>query len=531
MESAGEKNMSSKAIIGRSPLFFYTLSYLSGILYGNTLVLSAIIPLIISSTLLIGAFLVYYNAKNQRDIFFDFTLKILLITSIFFAGLFNISGSPHAHKNLKSSINSFADEVNLSLLIKEDIKVSRNSLRALCFCIGYNESILIYFPKDVSADYYEPGDTIFAKIRLREFGNSTRKEIEYKKYLKTKRVFFYAFLRSAQYEVVKPHKRTIYTKFNGSRKLFIDRLRERAGDAAWGDLLLAILIGEKSWLDPEIKNAFATSGAMHLMAVSGLHAGFIFIFIGFITSILGNRRFFKFIRVIMTLSVLWGYCAVAGFSHSSVRAVIMISMLLVNKIINRPAISLNSLCSSALIITVLSPASLYDIGFQLSYAALISIIFINPGIEKLFKTRVKILNWFWALISISISCQIGTALISIAKFGIFPLYFLLTNIIMLPLTASLIYLSSLSLLIHLITGKSELITEVIRFISELLIKTAFRIESLPYSQLELSLSSGARLVFISMTILTFIDVGLSKTRKNYIYAALLINLIIMYWQS
>ncbi len=530
MESAGESNKDVYKIVGRSPLFFYTVSYLYGILVGNNISLHIFITLILSFTLLFAAFVLFIKAKKGVNFLLDYTLKLLLIMTFFSAGLYNISGSPFAWKNLKSSLSS-SNEIKLSLILKESVKIAKNSSRALCFCTDYNESILVYFPKDISFVEYEPGDTIKSIVKLREFASSNQKQIEYKRYLKTKRIFFYSFLKKGEFEIIKPVNRSLYYRFIIKRNIYINKIREMAEDELWIDLLMAILIGEKRWLDSEIKSAFASSGAMHMMAVSGLHAGFIFIFISFITSILGNRLFFKITRTILTLSLLWGYCAVAGFSHSSVRAVIMISMLLINKIINRPAISLNSLCSSALIITVLSPEALYDTGFQLSYAALLSIIFINPKIESYVKTKNRVLKWFWALIAVSISCQIGTAPISIAKFGIFPIYFLLANVIMLPLTASLIYLASLSLIIHLLGSNSEITIEIMRFISELLIKIAYRIESLPFSTLELTLNPGIKLVIISLIIVTFIDTGISKARKKYIYAALIINLIIMYLQS
>ena len=181
---------------------------------------------------------------------------------------------------------------------------------------------------------------------------------------------------------------------------------------------------------------------MHILSVSGMHVSFFYFFLSFILSFLGRNRFSEIIKFFAITTILWFYCAIAGFSPSSVRAVIMINLLMLSKIISRKPITLNTLCASALIITIFSPQSLFDPGFQLSYAAFLSIIFINPKIIRLLPTRSKMVEWMWGMVSLSISCSIGTALLTISLYDFFPLYFMIANIMIIPLTALIIYLAS-----------------------------------------------------------------------------------------
>ncbi len=531
MDRAKEKNFSKPGYVGSSPLFIYSLCYLSGIVFGNSQNFNSQLHLCLSVLFAILTLPVYYFYFYKRVSYFDTLLKILLVVSLFAAGNFNISQSPFAKKNLYSNLLKKEGYSHLKLVVKSDIKIYRKYSTAHCFSDEYNEGVLLYLDKKTDSHKIEPGDTIVTQIRLKEITNSSESSFDRKGYYMKMRIFSQGYLKEGYFTVIKPKEKTLTVQLKRKMALFIGELRKSAGNREWADLIIAITTGDKSFLDQESKDAFISSGTMHLMAVSGLHAGFLFIFISFALSFLGNRLLPKILRSIAIITTLWLYCAIAGFSASSIRAVIMISMLTVYRLIGRSPLSLNSLCASALLITLFSPESIFEPGFQLSYVAFLSILFINPKIDNLVRSENKMVRWLWGVISISIACQMGTSLISISLFGFFPLYFLIANILLMPLTAVIIYLSCSAAILWLAGVGYELLFKALEITAKTIYTIAARVDSLPYSKIYLDINEGYRLIIIAMILTVFVDFGIDRSRKKYIYAGLTLNAVIVYLLS
>ncbi|MDP3435892.1 MAG: ComEC/Rec2 family competence protein [Bacteroidales bacterium] len=531
MDRVKEKNFSKPGYVGNSPLFIYSLFYLSGIIFGNSQSYDSHLYLYFSVLFIIITLTVYYFNFYKRVSNLDVFLKLMLGATLFVAGNFNISQSPYAKKNLYSNLLKKEGLTDVRLVVKSDIKINRNYSTSHCFSPEFNEGVLLYLDKKAKSNNFEIGDTIITQIRLREISNPNGSSFDRKGYYMKMRVFSQGYLREGYFTIVKPKGKTAALQLKSKMAHFIKELRESAGNQEWADMIIAITTGDKSYLDRESKDAFISSGTMHLMAVSGLHAGFLFIFISFILSFMGNRLLPKILRSIAIISTLWLYCAIAGFSPSSLRAVIMISMLTIYRLIGRSPLSLNSLCASALLITLFSPESLYEPGFQLSYIAFLSILFINPKIDNLVRSENKIVKWFWGLISISIACQIGTSLISISLFGFFPLYFLIANILLMPLSAIVIYICCCAAILWLSGFGYNLLFKALEFTSKTIYYIAARVESLPYSKIDADINSGYRLIIIALILVLFVDFGLERSRKRYICAGLIINALIVYLLS
>lgn len=531
MDREKEKNFSKSSYADSSPLFIYSLCYLSGIIFGNSqnydpnffLYLSFIFILIS----LTAFYLNFYKRVNNLDLF----LKLMLGASLFAAGNFNISQSPYAKKNLYSNLLKKEGVTELKLVLKTDIKISRNYSTSHCFSPEYNEGVLLYIDKRIKSDFFEIGDTIITKIRLSEITTPDGSQFDRKGYYGKMRIFSQGYLRNSNFKVVKPKAKAAALHLKYKMSLFVKEIRELAGKQEWADMIIAITTGDKSYLDRESKEAFISSGTMHLMAVSGLHAGFLFVFFSFTLSFMGNRLLPKILRSVVIITILWIYCAIAGFSASSLRAVIMISMLTIYRLIGRSPLSLNSLCASALLISILSPESIFEPGFQLSYVAFLSILFINPKIDNLVCSNHKIIRWLWGVVSISIACQIGTSLISVSLFGFFPLYFLIANILLMPLSAIVIYLSCSAAILWLTGIDYNLIFRALEITAKTIYYIAARVESLPYSKLDAEIDAGYILIIITLILVLFVDFGLNKDRKRYIYAGLIINAFIVYLLS
>jgi competence protein ComEC len=191
----------------------------------------------------------------------------------------------------------------------------------------------------------------------------------------------------------------------------------------------ALLVGYKSDIDTETKSHYASAGASHILAVSGMHVGIIMLIISKINSIWARTARTKKIATMVLLVLLWFYVFLTGFSPSILRAGLMFSLVLVGRLIDRDHSNLNLLSASAVILLVYDPYYLFDLGFQLSYLAVGGIFFIYPKLSVLYHSRFKVVNWLWELSIVSISAQIATLPLTIYYFHQFPNAFLLTNIV------------------------------------------------------------------------------------------------------
>ena len=213
-----------------------------------------------------------------------------------------------------------------------------------------------------------------------------------------------------------------------------------------GGILSAIVIGDRSFIDKSLKSDFKKSGAMHLVAISGLHVGVLYLFINASLFFLGRRKWGAIVRKGLVLATLWTYAVVCGLSSSILRAVLMISVYECGELLGSRRNLLRALATSALITALYNPEAPFQIGFQLSYGAMAAIHFVFPRLNSLLECRSAILKKIWDTISLSISCQIFTSPLIWLYFGTFPKYFMITNLLAIPLTSLCIYLVPFALI-------------------------------------------------------------------------------------
>lgn len=192
------------------------------------------------------------------------------------------------------------------------------------------------------------------------------------------------------------------------------------------EFLNATITGDTSMLSEGQRIKYSTTGLAHVLALSGLHVGIITIIIAVTLFPFDMLRWRK-IRYIITIILLWIYAIMTGLSPSVTRAVIMATIFLTAYVIQRNHSPFNSLCFAAIIILVFSPLSLHDIGFQLSFTAVASILLLADKINPINQRR-RILYSLFSILTVSISAMLGTGIISAFYFHSFPVYFLLANI-------------------------------------------------------------------------------------------------------
>lgn len=227
---------------------------------------------------------------------------------------------------------------------------------------------------------------------------------------------------------------------------FSDYLGSLMGDSDEAAVLKALAIGDRSSVSRELKETYRSAGAMHLLALSGLHVGIIYATVSLMLSFLGNSILSRLSKSVAILAFLWFYAIVSGLNSSILRAVIMISIYEISDLVGATRDAPVCVASSALLITLFAPESPRDIGFQLSYSAVIAIVAICPYLKSLLDTKSRILNFIWDSVCIAISCQCTCGFLAWLYFGNFPKYFLVTNLIAVPLATVIMYLIAITML-------------------------------------------------------------------------------------
>ena len=203
-------------------------------------------------------------------------------------------------------------------------------------------------------------------------------------------------------------------------------------------IIAAMTLGDKSMISNKVKEDFSSAGASHILALSGLHLGIIY---WILTLFLGKRNKRNIIIQTVILLIIWTYVLMVGMPVSIIRAATMLTIYSLMGMINRDRMSLNTLAFTAIIMLIANPLSLWDTGFQLSFMATASILTVHKNIIFMITPRTTLGNWIWANISIALSAQIGTAPLVAYYFGQIPCYFILVNLVVIPMASAIIFLS------------------------------------------------------------------------------------------
>jgi competence protein ComEC len=351
--------------------------------------------------------------------------------------------------------------------------------------INIQKKMIIYCPLD-SSPPFQYDDVVFidAKVNRPKLPANPH-QFNYKKYLEKKGIFYQTYVKDENVRLLdKDHHFTIddfeEACVQYTRKVFYTLVP----DSGLSAIATALLVGFQEELDPETKTSFSRVGAMHILAVSGLHVGIIFILLSKILFFLDRNKYTKILKAFILILFLWGYAIIAGFSPSIVRASLMFTLLIPILSFKIQGNAYNNIASSAFILLLYNSNYLFDVGFQLSYVAVFGILYLYPLIKNWVESKYWLVDQIWQLTAVSIAATIFTCPIVFYNFGQFPASFLISNLVAVPVSTLIIYV-----------GIGALICFKIPIISMILGKTLYGllwflkwsvewIESLPYSYID-----------------------------------------------
>ena len=350
-----------------------------------------------------------------------------------------------------------------------------------------NEKVILYLATGTPQPAPAAGAMLYVQTSLSAIpppGNPD--EFDYRSYLARRGIFASAFVPQGRYfiDAGQPAWKTWkYLPAQWQRWGLEIFAGSPVGEKEYA-VLAALTLGNKQWLDDDLRTSYIAAGAMHILAVSGLHVGIIMAVLGFLLSFLDKRRQGMVIKNILIIVCLWLYAAIVGFSPAVTRATVMFSFVLAGRTFRRSLSIYNSLAASAFFIACFNPQVIFDAGFQLSYCAVLSIVYFQPPIARLIYVPGKFLNGVWKLATVSMAAQIGTLPVSLMNFHIFPNYFLLTNICIISLTGFIVYGGAAFLALHQVPVLSTLVGYVLHGLLWLLNAIVSFVEGLPYAVTE-----------------------------------------------
>lgn len=443
--------------------------------------------LVITIAFILGAILNF-----NRSLFLNARIVgTLLLLAIFFGGYNYAWFSRSIHYNTHFSKLS-EDQSLYKGVIYEPPQEKSRSVKAFVSihevglngdskaCIG---NLLVYFQKTDDALNLQYGDEIVFTARPNEIKPPDNPaQFDFKSYLRNNDIYHQAYIKEGTWERVGDNQanQVKYFAFQSRRKLL--RTLEAAIDdeqnLAVGS---ALILGYKDRLDPEILRSFSSAGAMHVLAVSGLHVGIIFIVLQALFKNFGKRRNdLKIFKVVIILLALWLYAFITGMSPSVMRAALMFSFIVVGQNINRATNIYNTLSASAFLLILFDPHIVVKVGFQLSYLAVIGIVYLHPKLYALYNPKNWLLDKIWSITCVSCAAQLATFPLGLYYFHQFPVYFFISNLIVIPFATGILYTGILLLILYPL-GLGDFFSGLLNWMLNFLNQSVVFVEEIPYS--------------------------------------------------
>ncbi|MBR3798245.1 MAG: ComEC/Rec2 family competence protein [Bacteroidales bacterium] len=393
---------------------------------------------------------------------------------------------------------------------------------------------LLYLEKDSASMLLRTGDRIVFSPELSGIENKGNpEEFDYRKYLAYNMIFSSDYLAGDDWRLVDDEAVGFRPKLSRLRMKLVGLLRDFGLSDDELGVMSAMTMGYSDILSDEIRHAYSSAGAMHILAVSGLHVGIIYGIIVFLLSFIKNDKL-NWLKVLITITLIWLYALFTGLSPSVSRASLMFSLMSLGKLQKNSPGSLNAMFASMFILLVINPYNLVNIGFQLSYSAVIGIIILQPRLYAIFEVKNKFLDWIWSLTTVSVAAQLATMPLCFYYFHQFSNYFLLTNYVMIPISTIAIWTCFIFFAVSWIPYISTAVAYCLSWLAKAMNYACLTIEGLPFSTAQDIYIDVPQMILLFAIIVLFVTFFFFTKRYSHLFAAVAMCVILAatnLWQS
>ncbi len=487
------------------PIILLSMAMIAGIFMGEFVHIPLLISVFISF-FLFGLLILFFFLSNKKiNFLYDRGFLFSYLFLGFIIGLLLQKRTEHTH--FQRHYSQYISSKNfLKIEIIKDLKPTEkywNYKGKILQLNNKSASGIILLKQNKKLKPLSDGQIIELLINRNEFKEIRHPlnpySFNYQKFMSRKGIYHQIYLSNVAFKILKnPNVKSPYYWSKRIREKIKEIFKKHGIDGAEFQLAISLFIGERQNLDPEITRTFQKAGTIHILAISGLHIGILLLFLnfafGFVKKKWGIKTF-----LFITLFILWVYAFITGFSPSVLRAVIMFSFLQIALQLRKNSNIYNALFAAAFVMILFNPAIVYEVGFQLSFLAVLGIISLYPVLSKPIQHWKQPWKWLGDLFFVSLSAQLAILPLSLYYFHQFPVFFWIANLAVIPLLFIILFLGFLLLLLSLLGISIYPAWSLFDKLLELMLYVNSYI-----AQLDRSLITHIRFGFIQMFILFFI---------------------------
>lgn len=382
--------------------------------------------------------------------------------------------------------------------------------------------IVCYFLKQDTLKRLGAGDTFTFFSQIQKFENRpTLDGFDYTRYMYNKGYAGTTFVSPNRWQKEKETHRNLFVEAAQSRQWLLRWYKSFDLKPDEYAMLSALTLGYTDNLSDDVVDTFRTTGVAHILAVSGMHVGVIFAAFSILLGFVSRHSRFYWLKQLLIIIGLWTYLFIIGFPPSALRACIMLTAYCISLMLRLRNYSFNTLFMTAFLMLVWNPLWLFDVGFQLSFTAVLSMLVLMPAVSDFLPVRNRLVTYFRDILSVSLSVQIGIFPLCLYYFGTFPVYFFIANLAIIPLITVALYSGVLLLFLGWVGGVFSYLPI---FVFKQMAKGTFAVssffEQLPYALLQDMKPSFVGLVLLWMVVVSIISFTGTKKPK-----ALIVSLI------
>jgi competence protein ComEC len=479
---------------------------------------------------LAGIFATYFLLKKSSAYY---PLNGLFIFIFFLtAGIALFSYHQNVFEESKAEI---VTDVPVMIRIAGDPETKENNVRCVAEITAVlqdslwkpvNAQTMLYVKRTAASEQLMYGDELLVMPGVKTPSPTLNPgEFDYAGWLKHRGIGFVSFAKEGW--ELKSHSEPSWIKARALqlRKYFRERMVICGLTGQELAVSEALLLGQSSEIDPQLLSSYSASGTLHVLSVSGMHVALVFVVLLKILAPLDKKKKGKWLSFAIQFFVIWFYAFMTGMSPSVLRSVMMLSVIITGRIINRKGHLLNTLAASAIILLLGDPMLLQDAGFLLSYCAVAGIVLVQPFVESWWSPQSKILKPLWSLVSVTLAAQVFTFPLGLYFFQQFPTWFLLTNMIVIPLSTICLYGGLVFLAFSWWTWAGTFIAIAFGFLIYLLNASVGFTEYLPQAVIQTSAWTMIEIVLLYAVII-FVLFALRIKLKRAVFGTLACLLIL-----
>lgn len=451
------------------PLARITIVFILGLLFASYFHPSFLLVFIALSVLLTVLGILYFLSKNKSKFSSHFSLVTYFLSFAIGVSTQIVHIDAFQKSNYIHRAAVFEKPHSISLIIREKLKSSTFNDRYIALVKGFDGQdqtgrIILNIQKDSLHPQFAIGTPLLIKGTLSKNKQPYNpNQFDYSKYLENKQIYAQLYAEASDIKIGSEIQKNIWYYSSKLRSRIIRNLENNNFNKNELNVAVALIMGQQQDISPEIIRDYQYAGAVHILSVSGLHIGFILIFVTFILKPIPNTRRGSLIKLIIILLSLSMFGILAGLAPSVVRSVTMFSFVAIGNHLRRSVNIYHTLLVSVLLILHVEPSFLFDVGFQLSYIALFFIIWLQPLLASVWAPKNKIPKYAWDILTVSFAAQIGTLPLSIYYFHQFPGLFFVTNLIIIPALSIIMILGVLVMVLAAFNGIPVFLSQLLEW--------------------------------------------------------------------